>query len=245
MKPNRNDQISPKIYQINYLQHRAIKKFIIKNIKIHDLKGKKLHYLDIGCQNKPYSLLFGSSNCCYWGLDVDPNTAADVIGNGIHLPFKDASFDIVLCTQVMEHIFDFRSLVVEVYRCLQNKGILFLSVPFVWPLHAIPDDYCRFSRYMVEKMLIPLFNTVMIESSNGYLYTLCALINETTNLIPRRWYIKALLFPLYVVMNLVGVLTDKIFLNETVWKFFPIQLTRPTQSYRQFPLNFFVVAVKS
>ena len=46
------------------------------------------------------------------------------------LSFGDNAFDCVLCFDVLEHIFDFRSALKEIYRTLKDSGVAFISVPF-------------------------------------------------------------------------------------------------------------------
>lgn len=63
-----------------------------------------------------------------WGLN-----AADILA----LPFRDAAFDIVICSEVLEHIPDHRSAVREVMRVLRPGGDLVVSVP-----RAFPERIC-------------------------------------------------------------------------------------------------------
>src|SRR5262245_9708450 len=64
--------------------------------------------LDLGCGMKPYRSLLGRGVDSWVGLDlgVTPSgrSKADVLGSGLNLPFKDAVFDSVLSTQVLEHV---------------------------------------------------------------------------------------------------------------------------------------------
>src|ERR671925_476459 len=61
--------------------------------------------LDVGCGNKPYYPFFEPYAAEYVGVDVD-NPAAELEGAAERLPVADASFDLVLCTQVLEHAAD-------------------------------------------------------------------------------------------------------------------------------------------
>ena len=47
-----------------------------------------------------------------------------------HLTFSDATFDCVLCYDVLEHIYDFRSALREIWRILKHGGAAYISVPF-------------------------------------------------------------------------------------------------------------------
>lgn len=50
-------------------------------------------------------------------------------GDAPRLPFKDAAFDRVLCTEVMEHVSDDREVLEELIRVLRPGGVLAISVP--------------------------------------------------------------------------------------------------------------------
>jgi SAM-dependent methyltransferase len=54
---------------------------------------------------------------------------ADVAG----LPFTDGFFDVVICSEVLEHIEDNRAAVAELLRVLKQGGDLVVTVPRFWP----------------------------------------------------------------------------------------------------------------
>jgi SAM-dependent methyltransferase len=62
--------------------------------------------LDVGCGVKPYYPFFEPHASEYVGVDVVENPAADLQGAVESLPVEDASFDLVLCIQVLEHAED-------------------------------------------------------------------------------------------------------------------------------------------
>ena len=53
--------------------------------------------------------------------------------NALALPFADNSFDIVICSEVLEHIGDYRSVLTEIERVLRPGGTFVASVPRAWP----------------------------------------------------------------------------------------------------------------
>jgi SAM-dependent methyltransferase len=60
------------------------------------------------------------------------------------LPFADESFDIVICSEVMEHIPDDDRAASEILRVLKKNGTLAVSVPRMWPekiCWMLSDDY--------------------------------------------------------------------------------------------------------
>lgn len=78
-------------------------------------------------------------------LDIQP--PADVIGDVMNLPFKDGSFDCVICLETMEHIKDPFRAMSEIYRILKPGGKFIGSAPFMYEIHGEEyGDYWRFTR---------------------------------------------------------------------------------------------------
>lgn len=71
----------------------------------------------------------------------------DAISNLTDLPFKESSFDAVLCTQVLEHVPEPQQVIDEIARVLKPGGRLFLSAPQSWCQHQKPYDYFRYTSF--------------------------------------------------------------------------------------------------
>lgn len=54
-------------------------------------------------------------------------------GSALELPFADATFDVVVCSEVLEHIHDHRGVLTEIARVLKPGGRFVASVPRAWP----------------------------------------------------------------------------------------------------------------
>ncbi len=64
--------------------------------------------------------------------------------NALKLPFADHCFDKVICSEVLEHIDDYESVIVEIERVLKPGGEFVASVPRFWPewlCWALSDEY--------------------------------------------------------------------------------------------------------
>lgn len=112
--------------------------------------------LDVGCGTMPYKELFRVES--YVGLDIDSKDTrsrgvADYLYDGTRFPFSDASFDSVLCNQVLEHVFNPSEFISEIKRVLKPGGKLLLTVPFVWDEHEQPNDYARYSSFGLQALL--------------------------------------------------------------------------------------------
>jgi SAM-dependent methyltransferase len=78
---------------------------------------------------------------------------ADYFYTGKQFPLDSSSFDVVLCNQVLEHVFNPEEFLDEVNRVLKPNGKLILTVPFVWDEHEQPFDYARYSSFGLAHLL--------------------------------------------------------------------------------------------
>jgi SAM-dependent methyltransferase len=108
-----------------------------------------LRVLDIGCGDKPYLPLVAHRAASYRGLDSEPGDKVDDIGGAESLPYADGSFDLVLCTQVLEHVFEPDTVVREVHRVLAPGGLALVSTHGVHVFHPDPlekeQDFWRWT----------------------------------------------------------------------------------------------------
>jgi SAM-dependent methyltransferase len=70
--------------------------------------------------------------------------AGSMTGDALHLPFADATFDRVICAEVLEHVPDDRGAMAEIARVLKPGGTAAVTVPRFWPelvCWALSDEY--------------------------------------------------------------------------------------------------------
>ena len=65
--------------------------------------------------------------------DDSSRSVAFLRASGLRLPFADASFDKVICAEVLEHIPDYESVLAEIHRVLKPGGTFAVSVPRFGP----------------------------------------------------------------------------------------------------------------
>ena len=76
--------------------------------------------LDVGCGSRIYEHIFSKSN--YLGIDVEisgrtsKQKLADQYYDGVNIPYESAVFDLIICTEVLEHCEDTEKLINEIYR---------------------------------------------------------------------------------------------------------------------------------
>ena len=114
--------------------------------------------LDFGCGSKPYESLFTSSKS-YVGVDVEVSghnhqtSKVDYFYDGKILPFEDGKFDVVVCFEVFEHVFNIEEVLLEIQRVLKPDGELLISIPFAWDEHEIPFDFARYTSFGITHIL--------------------------------------------------------------------------------------------
>jgi SAM-dependent methyltransferase len=115
--------------------------------------------VDVGAGAQPYRGLFGPSVSYRaidradardrFGYEVPDTTyfAGDV------WPLEDASADVLLATETLEHVVDPRGFLGEAHRCLRPDGRLVITVPFAARWHYVPHDYWRFTPSSLRLLL--------------------------------------------------------------------------------------------
>lgn len=105
-----------------------------------------LRLLDLGCGDMPYRPLLAPGVACYDGIDLPGNAAAKyhLLPDG-STTAPAASADLVLSTQVLEHVRDVRAYLNEARRLLAPGGQLLLTTHGTWVYHADPHDYWRWT----------------------------------------------------------------------------------------------------
>jgi len=108
--------------------------------------------LDLGCGHRPYEHLLPKNAICV-GMDDDAKRRPHIVGSCLAIPVKDASFDSVMCNQVIEHVPRPWDALREISRVLRPGGLLYLTVPQCWGLHYEPYDYYRYTKYGLAYLL--------------------------------------------------------------------------------------------
>ncbi|HEC88427.1 MAG TPA: class I SAM-dependent methyltransferase [Thermoplasmata archaeon] len=138
-----------------------ISKFLRESAKKYDKKG--ILVLDIAPQvHEGAKSYFKKAKV--ETLDIDPNSdttyIADITKYNEFLP--DEKFDIIVCTEVLEHTLDPFSAIKEIYRLLKPRGVLLLIVPFNFRVHGPLPDCWRFTEHGLRELL-KRFSTVKID----------------------------------------------------------------------------------
>jgi len=148
-----------------------------RRLLLRALKGSLANFrgrlLDVGCGHQPYrSLLLSSPSRAtdYIGLDLPDNLyqAPDLAWDGQQIPLQNASVDSALLTEVLEHCPDPEAVLREIARVLKPGGFMFLTVPFIWPIHTVPHDEFRYTPFALRRLLERSgFPNPVIEATGG------------------------------------------------------------------------------
>jgi SAM-dependent methyltransferase len=134
-------RLYPSIFDSNYLVLSNRRARMQQFFATRERVGK---VLDVGAQYCPYYPLFRGKCESYSSLDVVANEIVDIVCNAEEMPIDDGSYDLVLCTQVLEHCNSPERIVNECHRVLTEGGTLIVTVPSIYPVHGHPADNWRF-----------------------------------------------------------------------------------------------------
>lgn len=101
--------------------------------------------LDFGCGERPYETLFTDAGVRYAGADLGADAEVRISPDG-RLQAPDASADLLLSFQVLEHVRDLGTYLGEARRALRPDGWMILSTHGTWLYHAHPEDHRRWTR---------------------------------------------------------------------------------------------------
>jgi SAM-dependent methyltransferase len=89
-------------------------------------------------------------------LDNNPYWKPMILGDIANPPIKSNTYDLVLCCQTLEHVWDFRRAIFEMHRITKPGGLVYIDAPLIYEFHGLPDqtddDYWRFTHNALTKL---------------------------------------------------------------------------------------------
>lgn len=163
--------------------------------------GSTGRLLDVGCGDRRYESFFPRAE--YVGFDVPANTGADLHGSIEAIPVADASFDVVLCLQVLEHVPDPAAAVRELRRAVRPGGLVLASTHGVYPFHPNPEDLWRWTHPGLEKLFRDNgdWSSVAVEPGSGTTACVAMLVGHSIDLLLKRAGLRVLARPLVAALN--------------------------------------------
>ena len=199
-----------KFYGRMLLDLQILTIFIDIKKELPKFKGK---VLDIGCGQSPYRYLLDKNETEYKGIDVAEATSFDYINNDITLfdgekiPFDNEFFDAIICTEVLEHVYNYQNLIDEMYRVCKKDSKLIITIPFSARYHYIPYDFFRYTPSALEKIFCK-FSKVEITPRGSDVLSICAkiIVLFFRNLIPNSFR-KCIFLPFWIGLTPILAVT--------------------------------------
>jgi SAM-dependent methyltransferase len=169
--------------------------------------------VDVGAGQAPWREL--APGCDYIAVDVE---SADAFGmvrrpgvvyyDGVRIPVEDVFADVVLSSEVLEHVPDEHRFMADIARILRPGGTLILTIPWSARLHHLPNDYRRLTPSGLSALLTAHgFVDVRIEERGSAVSVLAnKLVVQTIGLLrPRPWHRILWTVPLAGVVGVVAI----------------------------------------
>jgi len=168
----------------------ALARWLQEQAQIAGERGR-VRVLDVGCGPKPYYPFFADVASEYVGVDVVENPTAELRGAIEALPVPDASFDLVLCTQVLEHCDDPAQAVRELRRVTAPGGRVLASTHGVQVYHPSPVDYWRWTHEGLRRLFETnaAWSSLTVEPAAGTASALAMLLGLYVEIALRRTFI--------------------------------------------------------
>jgi SAM-dependent methyltransferase len=195
-------RLSPSRASVQY----AVRKPLVDWLRTQEVADRRV--LDVGCGDRPYRELFPDAV----GFDVPGNPHADLHGSIDAIPVEDASFDVVLCLQVLEHVPDPAAAVRELRRVVRPGGRVLLTTHGVYPFHPNPDDLWRWTHQGLERLFLTNgeWASVTVRPGAGTVSTVAMLVAHVLDLGLKRAHVRPLGVPFVAALNAVGEGLDRI-----------------------------------
>jgi SAM-dependent methyltransferase len=142
----RGERLYPKRSSRIYWHLTALRTELEAVVREHLQSAGDKVLADFGCGNMPYRPLFQPDVGQYLGCDLAGNELADrIIEIPDVLPLESESVDVVLSSQVLEHVASPDVYLQEAFRVLRSDGLLILSTHGMWRYHPDPNDFWRWT----------------------------------------------------------------------------------------------------
>ena len=195
----------PRLLDRHYLALAGLARALEEAIP-RELAGRSgLKVLDLGCGDKPYYPWLAPYCDEYVGIDRYPGPHVDHVCPAERLDVvADESMDVVLCTQVLEHVLDPAAVVREIRRVLRPAGLCLASTHGVFVYHGQPRDYWRWTHEGLERLFSEAggFGRLEVLPTDGIASAIAGLIDfYVCSLAERYWFLRWLRLTLHPALG--------------------------------------------
>lgn len=85
-------------------------------------------------------------------VDIHPYVGVDMVADICAVPLPSGSVQGLISENMLEHVESPERAVSEMYRLLAPRGVAYIEVPFLYPFHASPSDFHRWSKEGLRKL---------------------------------------------------------------------------------------------
>jgi len=115
-------------------------------------------------------------------VNIEATRQPDAQAEAAHLPFADTCFDAAICAELLEHVPDPKTVLGETFRILRKGGIILLTVPFLYHIHADPYDFGRYTNQYWRCTLQEIgFQDLVIERQGLFYSVLADFLKQRAN----------------------------------------------------------------
>jgi len=208
-----NQRLNPPIWGNIYFSQVKLRIAISSAITSVQENADNFIVVDAGCGTKPYKEIIEANNASYVGIDIDENGLADkrIFSNGT-FEVDTGYANILLSSQVLEHVYDIDTYLYEANRVVKEKGHLILSTHGNWAYHPDPNDYWRWTseglRKTIEKFGFEIISFQGIMSISSYALQI---LQDRINGVLKLGFLRAVnnLFFQQIAIPLSEVLSNK------------------------------------
>jgi SAM-dependent methyltransferase len=156
----------------------------------HSQEFKGMRVADIGGKKKSKRGFFDieshAESVRY--INIDASTEPDILCDAAAIPVPDGSFDVALMGEVLEHVADPLAAITEACRILKPGGRMYATVPFLYPVHADPFDFGRYTDYYWKEASSKSgFRSVAIERQGAIFSVMALAIQHIFRAKGRSW----------------------------------------------------------
>jgi len=150
-------------------------------------------------------------------LNIDSSTGPDYFAFAEDIPVRSNYFDMVVMTEVIEHLDNPETVLRECFRVLRDNGRLIISAPFLYPIHADPYDFQRWTPEKIKKEFQAIgFKIDKMIPMGGIIAVTLDMVNIYLDALRLGFFVKSIKRLLALLAPLALFLDAKVRLKETI-----------------------------
>lgn len=140
--------------------HASVMDFLKAHLTFDEVCGKRV--AEIGSQDvngTPRPIVLPLKPSAYIGIDYAAGPGVDVVADATSLTekFGGEAFDIVISTEMLEHLQDWRSVVEQLKAVVRRGGLLLITTRSPgFPYHPYPIDVWRYTLDDIRKIFVDM-----------------------------------------------------------------------------------------